>query len=298
MNEQLYISKSWWQRPQPVWVSTLLSTLTLLALFGLWNTILSGTAFEGDTSDIETVNTAAEQGSGLIPYQGFVSSSNGQPLTGNSNFVFKLYNVTSGGTALWTETHNNVPVQQGMFQVVLGSKTNGGIADNLWQSALYLETAINGETLTPRELVKLGTAYTAFSVPDGSITNSKISLQHSVFSISVPDLFPLSGEYQDLGQITMQFDSNSTAIFILNIEISGTSLGSRSVVRLYDGNNQVLCGLQHTSTNVLTTSRTCIANVSAGSHTFTLEGRHVSGSQAPLVRGGSNVIIIPLAQAP
>jgi len=40
-----------------------------------------------------------------INYQGFLSHTNNNPVPdGNYNITFKLYNVATGGTALWTET--------------------------------------------------------------------------------------------------------------------------------------------------------------------------------------------------
>jgi hypothetical protein len=35
--------------------------------------------------------------------------------------TFALYDVESGGSPLWSETHANVPVAEGLFSVRLGS---------------------------------------------------------------------------------------------------------------------------------------------------------------------------------
>ena len=58
-----------------------------------------------------------------IHYQGRLTDNNDNLLTGNYNMVFRIYNVESGGSALWEETHNNVSVSDGVFNVSLGSKT-------------------------------------------------------------------------------------------------------------------------------------------------------------------------------
>jgi len=58
---------------------------------------------------------------GLINYQGELMDNGGNPLNSTVSIVFKIYNLQTGGTTLWQETHNSVQVQQGVFSVLLGS---------------------------------------------------------------------------------------------------------------------------------------------------------------------------------
>lgn len=59
---------------------------------------------------------------GTITYTGFLrDNSTGDPVSGTKNFTFELFDAATGGTALWTETQNNVPVAGGVFSVDLGS---------------------------------------------------------------------------------------------------------------------------------------------------------------------------------
>ena len=74
--------------------------------------------------------------------------------------------------------------------------------------------------------------------------------------------------------------------------------GGRSIIYERDENDDFLCGLDHTSSNVLTTSRTCLFELPAGTHTFKLSARTASTDVGQEVRGGTSVIIIPIAQAP
>src|SRR6201995_5600826 len=56
-----------------------------------------------------------------ISFQGKVVNSNGTNVTdGSYGFVFKLYTVSSGGTAVWTES-DTLSVTAGVFQVNLGA---------------------------------------------------------------------------------------------------------------------------------------------------------------------------------
>jgi len=68
---------------------------------------------------------AAISGSANIPesmtYQGTLSTASG-PWTGTTQIAFALYDVESGGSSLWQETHPSVAVANGFFSVVLGSQ--------------------------------------------------------------------------------------------------------------------------------------------------------------------------------
>src|SRR3989338_4732516 len=88
----------------------------------------------------------------VINYQGKLTDPNDNALTGSYNFVFKIYDVSTGGTALWSETQNNVVVTNGAFNTMLGSVTPITLA---FDNQYWFEVAVNGETLTPR--VQIGT---------------------------------------------------------------------------------------------------------------------------------------------
>lgn len=98
---------------------------------------------------------APHQGPGVISYQGTLTEPGGQPVDGNVDMTFKLYDVSAGGTALWTEAHagaNAVPVSEGLFNVLLGSLTS--IPATVWDHpSLFLEVTAGGEVLAPREAV-------------------------------------------------------------------------------------------------------------------------------------------------
>ena len=61
-----------------------------------------------------------------LSFQGVLldPTSNLPVMEGSYDFEFKLYNVSTGGTALWTETQSGITVDgEGQYQVVLGSQT-------------------------------------------------------------------------------------------------------------------------------------------------------------------------------
>ncbi len=56
-----------------------------------------------------------------LPYQGRLTDTNGNPVNTTQAMTFRLYNVASGGTALWQESWPAVQVSDGLFNVLLGS---------------------------------------------------------------------------------------------------------------------------------------------------------------------------------
>ena len=82
-----------------------------------------------------------------ITYQGRLLY-NGNPVTSATSIVFRLYQISSGGSAVWTETHGSVtPDSNGIYTVVLGETV--AVPDDY--DVLWLELAVAGSTLSPRK---------------------------------------------------------------------------------------------------------------------------------------------------
>jgi hypothetical protein len=112
-----------------------------------------------------------------INYQGRLANSGGAPLNGNYGMTFALWDAASGGNLVWgPESHAAVPVSDGLFSVGLGSQTAGGIPTEVWSGDVYLEIAVGGETLSPRELIRsVPIAGMALTVPDGAIDSDQVA---------------------------------------------------------------------------------------------------------------------------
>jgi hypothetical protein len=126
---------------------------------------------------------AAPVGAGVTPsvinYQCTMTNASGIPLNGNIGMTFKLYAVQSGGTPLWTETHNAISFTNGLCNVSLGSITP--IPASVWDSpTIYLGIKVAGDAaeLAPRQIV--GAVPYAMNatgtvvLPDNIVTTSKI----------------------------------------------------------------------------------------------------------------------------
>jgi len=91
---------------------------------------------------------------GLISYQGKLTDNTGTPLEGTHNITFRLYNAASGGTELWGETQNSVPVTGGIYDIRLGM-VNPLDVSKFAGNSVYLQVEIdNGsywEVLAPRQ---------------------------------------------------------------------------------------------------------------------------------------------------
>lgn len=84
-----------------------------------------------------TANAAATVGiPSLLSYQGRLKNSSGTALTGSYDFTFKLYDESTGGNLLWTETESSLAVTSGYFTTTLGDgtpfSTDVDFTKNLW----------------------------------------------------------------------------------------------------------------------------------------------------------------------
>jgi len=102
-------------------------------------------------------------------YQGYLTNQSGVPLNAPVSVTFALYDVATGGTALWTETQGSVTVSNGIFNVVLGNGTPMTIP---FDAQYWLGVKVGGDAeMTPRrQLTSVGYAFRA-SVAD-SVNNT------------------------------------------------------------------------------------------------------------------------------
>ena len=114
----------------------------------------------------------------LVPtfsHQGRLLDENGNPVPdGNYDVDYNLYQVASGGTAVYTETQS-VPVEDGLFTTSLGLTSL--ITPTLFAQPTWLEVSVNGETLAPRQQLQ-GSPY-AFSLVSGAVVQGSETIGRS-----------------------------------------------------------------------------------------------------------------------
>jgi hypothetical protein len=98
---------------------------------------------------LESVNAVAASVSGRIPIQGRLTDASGTPLDGTYSIQFSLYDVSSEGTALCSDT-NSVTVDNGLFySEILGNCS--GVAEG---QQLYLGITVGTDPeMTPRKAI-------------------------------------------------------------------------------------------------------------------------------------------------
>ncbi len=99
------------------------------------------------------VSPAFATAPGLIGYQGRLTDGAGIALNGNYSLTFNVYNLAVGGVPLWTETQNPIVVDEGLFNVLLGSVAP--INPDLFSEAnRFIGVQVNGGAeLAPRKQI-------------------------------------------------------------------------------------------------------------------------------------------------
>ena len=109
------------------------------------------------------------------------------------SLTFSLYDSASGGTPLWTETHGNVPLNNGYYTVVLGESSSLGQV--FTGGVRYLGVAIQNQSeLLPR--IELGTVPYAF---DSAKLNGQSASAFAAASHSHPNASATSAGFMSAG---------------------------------------------------------------------------------------------------
>ncbi len=182
----------------------------------------------------------------LINYQGKLSTASGNPATGSFSITFTIYSAASGGNILWTETQS-VTVTNGVFNVLLGSATSGGIPNNVFTGSgerhLGIKVGSDPE-MTPRFWLTSTPfavrANEADGVADNAITSAKI-VDGAIGSIDIADNAVSTGKIA-AGQVVKSINTLKDDVTIVggsnvtitpsgnSLTISATSVGDITAV--------------------------------------------------------------------
>lgn len=134
-----------------------------------------------------------------INFQGRLDE-NSQPVDGTKTFVFRIYDVSSGGTALWVSQPQTIDVSKGVFSAELSVgtladlSTPSNISTSTFSGPRYVEIVVDGQALSPyQEIVSAPYALVAQAlapnaelpvsgITDGSITDVKVTLSTAAIS--------------------------------------------------------------------------------------------------------------------
>lgn len=119
-----------------------------------------------------------------INFQGRLDES-GQPAEGSKSFIFKIYDVSSGGTPVWTSATQPLTLSQGVFSASLAAGSPAALSTGTFTGARYVEIIVDDEVLSPRqEMVSAPYALVAQAlapdaiVPQGTILAASVTDYH------------------------------------------------------------------------------------------------------------------------
>lgn len=114
-----------------------------------------------------------------ISYQGVLTDAGGTVVQdGLFKLTFKIYDAHTAGNLLWTEVHSSAVVNNGVFNVILGSINPSTNPLNLaFDKPYWLGVTVGtGPELTPRiELTSSATSLNTKSIEDNAVTSAKIA---------------------------------------------------------------------------------------------------------------------------
>ena len=128
--------------------TAIIATIALLALAGLTGSICAAIDEDAGGSEGEIAGAAVSAASvtDSINYQGRLTDSSGSPLSGTYTMTFGLYDVSTGGVVLATDTHD-VDVADGLFNTGIDFGTSDFDGRELW---LGVTVGTDAE-MTPRQ---------------------------------------------------------------------------------------------------------------------------------------------------
>lgn len=102
-----------------------------------------------------------------LSLQGVLRDQSGAAVAdGNYTLVFNIYSAAAGGSSIWNETQNSIPVVNGVFSVRLGSVTSFGSLNFTQQYWVGIRVGSSGATeLSPR--IELTAVPYAFALKGG-----------------------------------------------------------------------------------------------------------------------------------
>jgi hypothetical protein len=186
-----------------LWMWTILSVLACL-LGATWPASASQDQVTqaGTMRAASLTRSAAKSVPNHLNYQGFLADAQEeQGVTATLEMTFRIFTEETGGAELWAEIHPDVEVVDGLFSVLLGSRTP--LPEGLFDGTpLWLQTEMGTELLEPRRpLVSV-----AYSLRSQESDHAKTSdwatsagdAQHAVTADTATHC-PLAGAWTVLG---------------------------------------------------------------------------------------------------
>lgn len=161
----------------------------------------------------------------LFSYQGRIAGGSGNP---SANLTVRLWSASTGGALLFSETQNNVPLTDGVFSMLIGNATAGGVPDSVSVNDMWLGLSIaGGAELSPR--TRLSSAPFAIRAKGAQSllvpgTSTIAATVESDGHVIVDGKVEIGAAANNGGVITL---GNSADVTTVRIDASDTSNGGR-----------------------------------------------------------------------
>ena len=136
----------------------------------------------------------------LLNYQGKLADNLGKPVDASKQMVFEFYDAAAAGNLLegFSETQQ-VIVAKGIFNVLIGSATAGGVPASVFDHAsVYLSVKVQGQELSPRQrLVSVAYAFRSAQADDAGALQGRASSDFAL-KTDLPDVTAMQAALADL----------------------------------------------------------------------------------------------------
>lgn len=187
----------------------------------------------------------------LVSYQGLLTDSAGTPVNGPVSMVFSIYADSSGGNAIWSESHSSVFLLEGRFNVLLGGINS--LDDSVFnESNRYLGISVNGEPeMQPRTRISSAPYANRANSIRSSYGGSVLLVGPAADTVQVDPYsgyaFRVTNDSGDERLIIEANDEEGSTIMIKNPNGRYMTLGSGdSTICIYgmDGHRRVIIGME------------------------------------------------------
>jgi hypothetical protein len=213
----------------------------------------------------------------LMNYQGRLLTDGGDPVDTTISIVFTIYDDSTGGVPLWTETHPAVYVADGLFTVLLGSNnplTEGVFADD--QRYLGIAVGTDPEIEPRTQFSTVGYSYRVSTI-DGA-TAGALTGDFTLVGMTRGD-----SEQEKLHSGTPKLELETNMLFY--------AAGRTGSMHLLDGAGNIAIDLDGPDSSLGIATSNMAANLHVNGSIYTLGGSGDANLDGSLTIGDVTAII-------